>query len=305
MSSTASPGGGGQGTATGGGSRGGEPRSTCKHKRLFSPIDVKVVNCRPCGGCCGHGYIGVPVDLYDRLKVIQGALEEAYPGQYRAFCKVVNLLGDVLCPALNYVPRRPLRLKEVERLVSRGILYKARYALSRLRDADDPRMAYAFLVLGLWDWFNSVHRFLGVQPRLDRVEYVRHLFSGLNHGNYYEVAWLINRLLNSELVEVDYKPGSKADIAVIRLQVAVRRRVVVTCGDLPQSLWPSFNCLYPGQVLVERDYPFPLVVKGSMPFPSAVVRLWTYLNLLGIRRIEDWYRCVDENGLVDECRPRY
>jgi hypothetical protein len=155
----------GVGSGGSGGVKGAGPRG--RRRGGLTPLDVHIVDCRYCQeGCCGAKTIAVPSDLYDRLKLIRDALE-AYQGTKGklAMCRVINMLGDVLCQVLGYLPRRPVRIKDVERLISRDVLYKARYMITRLKDAPDPRIAWLFIELSIQSWFLNVHRILNVQPR--------------------------------------------------------------------------------------------------------------------------------------------
>ena len=241
----------------------------------LTPIDIRIVDCRYCQeGCCGAKTIAVPSDLYDRLKLIRDALEE-YQGVKGklAMCRVINLFGDVLCQYLGYLPRRPVRVKDVERLISRDVLYKARYMVTRLKDAPDPRTAWLFVELAIQSWFLNMHRVLNVQPRGSWVDYAQGLLSslGVPWGMRFTFAWVLANLLRSELVEVEYKPGARVEVLAVRLKCP--------CGALPD------------------------VVPTSLPAPAVLVRLWRYLTCLGVRGLDDYWRLVAklrENG--GKCR---
>jgi hypothetical protein len=212
------------------------------------PLDVHDVDCRYCteGGCCGKRRIAIPSDLYARLLVIKEAMEEK-EGAKIPMCKVVNMLADVLCPALGHIPRRPLKIKQFEEMISRDIMYKARYTLGRLADTPDPRLAWVFTELGLRDWFIAIHRLMNAQPRMDSVEYVENFLEKLGISNRYMFAWAIRNLLNDpdavEVVRREDKSRYAMDIMEIRL-VKVRDKeckfkwgeVLSTSNHLPSLL---------------------------------------------------------------------
>jgi hypothetical protein len=252
-----------------------EARPGGRGRRGLTPLDVRIVDCRYCPeGCCGAKTIAVPSDLYDRLRLIRDALEEYQGVKGRlAMCRVINMLGDVLCQVLGYLPRRPIRVKDVERLISRDVLYKARYMVTRLKDAPDPRTAWLFIELAIQSWFSNMHRVLNVQPRGSWVDYAQGLLSGLGvkWGLRFSFAWVLANLLRSDLVEVEFKPGARVEVLAIRLKCP--------CGALPD------------------------VVPTSLPAPAVLVRLWRYLTCLGVRGIDDYWRLITrlrENG--GKCR---
>jgi len=218
------------------------------------PLDVHDVDCRYCteGGCCGKRRIAIPSDLYSRLLTIKEALEEK-EGAKIPMCKVINMLADVLCPALGHIPRRPLKIKQFEEMISRDIMYKARYSLGRLADTPDPRLAWTFVELGLRDWFVAIHRLMNAQPRLDSVEYVENFLEKLNITNRYSFAWAIRNLLNDldavEVVRREDKSRYAMDIMEIHL-VKVRDK--------------------------ECKFKWGEVLSASNHLPSLLVILWRY-----------------------------
>jgi hypothetical protein len=260
----------GVGSGGSGGVKGAKPGGRGRRGGL-TPLDVHIVDCRYCPeGCCGGKAIAVPSDLYDRLKLIKDALEE-YQGVKGklAMCRVINMLGDVICQYLGYLPRRPVRIKDVERLISRDVLYKARYMVTRLKDAPDPRIAWLFIELAIQSWFNNMHRVLNVQPRGSWVDYAQGLLSGLgvSWGMRFTFAWVLANMLRSELTEIEYKPRARVEVLAIRLKCP--------CGSLPD------------------------VIPTSLPAPAVLVRLWRYLTCLGVRGIDDYWRLaarLRENG---------
>jgi hypothetical protein len=192
------------------------------------------VDCRYCeeGGCCGKRRIAVPSDLYSRLLVIKEALE-ARQGARIPMCKVINLFADVLCPALGKIPRRPLKIKQFEEMISRDIMYKARYSLGRLMDTPDPRLAWTFTELGLRDWFVAIHRLLNAQPRLDSVEYVHEFLTKLGIRNKYEFAWVIRNLLNDpDAVEVVRMGQTKYAMDIVEFKLLQARECRFAWGDV-------------------------------------------------------------------------
>jgi len=199
------------------------------------PLDVHEVDCRRCeNGCCGKKRIAVPGDLYSRLLQVKEAMEEKEKAKI-PMCKIVNLFSDVLCPALGKIPRRPLKIKQFEEMISRDIMYKARYTLGRLMDAPDPRLAWTFLELGLRDWFIAIHRLMNAQPRLDSIEYVENFLEKLNIRNKYEFAWAIRNLLNMlsivKVVRRDDRSKYAMDIVSFELKYVK--------DDCPDWGWPE------------------------------------------------------------------
>jgi hypothetical protein len=226
------------------------------------PLDYHDVDCRYCeNGCCGKKRIAVPGDLYSRLLTIKEAMEEK-EGARIPFCKVINLFADVLCPALGKIPRRPLRIKQFEEMISRDIMYKARYSLGRLMDTPDPRLAWTFVELGLRDWFVAIHRLMNAQPRLDSVEYVENFLEKLNITNRYSFAWAIRNLLNDpdavEVVRREDKSRYAMDIMEIRL-IKVRER---ECRFAWGEVIPASNHL-PSLLVILYRYYQECVVKNE------------------------------------------
>jgi hypothetical protein len=219
------------------------------------PLDVHEVDCRRCeAGCCGKKRVAVPGDLYSRLLTIKEALEMKENTKI-AMCKIVNLFSDVLCPALGHIPRRPLKIKQFEEMISRDIMYKARYSLGRLMDAPDPRLAWTFLELGLRDWFIAIHRLMNAQPRLDSIEYVENFLEKLNIRNKYSFAWAIRNLLNNinyvKVVRRDDKGKYAMDIISFELREAK--------DDCP-------------------GWPWGEVISANNHLPTLLIILWRYLN---------------------------
>ena len=218
------------------------------------PLDVHDVDCRYCteGGCCGKRRIAIPSDLYSRLLTIKEALEEK-EGAKIPMCRIVNLFSDILCPALGHIPRRPLKIKQFEEMISRDIMYKARYSLGRLMDTPDPRLAWVFVELGLRDWFIAIHRLMNAQPRLDSVEYVENFLEKLNITNRYSFAWAIRNLLNDpdavEVIRREDKSRYAMDIMEIHL-VKVRDK--------------------------ECKFKWGEVIPASNHLPTLLIILWRY-----------------------------
>jgi Fe-S-cluster containining protein len=219
-------------------------------------LDSHDIDCRPCGDCCGRKRIAIPNDLYDRLKIIKDALE-AREGQKIPFCRLIIMFSDLICQGLGLVPRRPVSFKAFEEMVSRDILYKSRYTLTRLMDASDPRTAWAFIEVGLRAWFIAVHRFLNTQPRTDAGTYVIEFLEKLNITNRFMFAWGIRNLLNSDDVEVIRKEGKSwyaMDILYIKLNLA---------GDCRKA-----------------GYKVPSQVSTTMHLPAILVTLYKYAKCL-------------------------
>jgi hypothetical protein len=226
------------------------------------PLDYHDVDCRYCeAGCCGKKRIAVPGDLYSRLLTIKEALEEK-EGAKIPMCKVINMLADVLCPALGKIPRRPLKIKQFEEMISRDIMYKARYTLGRLMDTPDPRLAWTFVELGLRDWFIAIHRLMNAQPRLDSVEYVEEFLEKLGIRNKYEFAWIIRNLLNDpdavEVVRREDKSRYAMDIMEIRLVKVKERECRFEWGEVI----PASNHL-PTLLVILWKYYTQCVVKNT------------------------------------------
>jgi Fe-S-cluster containining protein len=220
-------------------------------------LDARDIDCRSCGECCGRRRIAIPADLYDRLKVIKEALE-AREGQKIPMCRMITMFSDLICQGLGLVPRRPVSFKAFEEMVSRDVLYKARYTLTRLMDASDPRTAWAFLEVGLRAWFIAVHRFLNAQPRVDAGTYVLEFLDKLGITNRFMFAWGIRNLLNSDDVEVIRKEGRSwyaMDILYIKLT-------------------HSKECRETHGIRI------PHIVSTTMHLPSILVTLWKYKQCL-------------------------
>jgi Fe-S-cluster containining protein len=220
-------------------------------------LDARDIDCRSCGECCGRKRIAIPADLYDRLKILKEALE-LKEGQKIPMCRMIVMFQDLICQGLGIVPRRPVSFKAFEEMVSRDVLYKARYTLTRLMDASDPRTAWAFIEVGLRAWFIAVHRFLNAQPRTDAGTYVLEFLDKLGITNRFMFAWGIRNLLNSDDVEVIRKEGRSwyaMDILYIKL---LRSK---ECRE-------SFGTRVPG------------IVSTTMHLPAILVTLYKYAKCL-------------------------
>jgi hypothetical protein len=139
-------------------------------------------------------------------------------------------------------------------MISRDIMYKARYSLGRLMDAPDPRLSWTFIELGLRDWFVAIHRLMNAQPRLDSIEYVEGFLEKLNIRNKYEFAWAIRNLLNNinyvKVVRRDDKGKYAMDIIAFQL-------------------WYAKDC---------QGWPWGETVSANNHLPTLLIILWRYLN---------------------------
>jgi hypothetical protein len=159
---------------------------------------------------------------------------------------------------MGYVPRRPIQIKAFEELISRDIVYKSRYTLTRLADASDPYTAWAFVELGLRAWFVAVHRLHNAQPRMSPADYVLEYLDKLGITNRFSFAWGIHELLNDpDLVEIVRKEGKSwyaMDILYIKLlrskecrEIGIKvQGIVSTTMHLPSilvTLWKYHKCL--------------------------------------------------------------
>jgi hypothetical protein len=220
-------------------------------------LDAHDVDCRPCGDCCGRRRIAIPSDLYDRLKIIKEALE-AREGQKIPFCRLIIMFSDLICQGLGLVPRKPISFKAFEELISRDIVYKSRYTLTRVTDSPDAYTTWAFIEVGLRAWFIAVHRLHNAQPRMSPADYVLEFLDKLGITNRFAFAWSIHELLNDEeAVEVIRKEGKSwyaMDILYIKLQYAKECREI--------------GIRVPGQV------------STTMHLPAILVTLYKYAKCL-------------------------
>jgi hypothetical protein len=220
-------------------------------------LDAHDVDCRPCDNCCGRRRIAIPADLYDRLKILKEALE-LKEGTKIPMCRMIVMFQDFICQCMGYVPRRPLQIKAFEELISRDIVYKSRYTLTRLADASDPFTAWSFIELGLRAWFIAVHRLHNAQPRISPADFVLEFLGKLGITNRFNFAWGIHELLNDpDLVEIVRKEGRSwyaMDILYIKLNLA---------GDCRKA-----------------GYKVPSQVSTTMHLPAILVTLWKYKQCL-------------------------
>ncbi|MFP3240805.1 MAG: hypothetical protein RXQ94_06695 [Caldivirga sp.] len=101
-----------------------------------------VVDCRYCpGGCCGglrgRRLPGHIVDLVRRIKVLLGLRYE---------CEVINRYPELFCQRVR-VGHGLGRVKELERLLSREVEYKASYVLGRLNECLNDAVCWRYLRL--------------------------------------------------------------------------------------------------------------------------------------------------------------
>jgi hypothetical protein len=219
-------------------------------------LDAHDVDCRPCGDCCGRKRIAIPSDLYSRLLTVKEALE-AKENAKIAMCKIINLFSDLICQCMGLVPRRPIQIKAFEEMVSRDIVYKSRYTLTRVADSPDAYTSWAFIDVGLRAWFTAIHRLHNAQPRISPADFVLEFLEKLGINNRFNLAWSIHELLNSDDVEIIRKEGKTwyaMDILYIKLARAKECREagirvpsqVSTTMHLPAILtvlWKYHKCL--------------------------------------------------------------
>jgi hypothetical protein len=204
--------------------------------------------------------------------MVKRAFEEAN-GQRIAMCRVFNLFGDVICTALGRVPRRPIRIKDVEEMISRELVYKSQYSLGRLAHAPDPRTAWSFIELGLRAWFLGIHRLLNAQPRLEASEYINKLLQNWGVVNRFDFAWLLKNVLNTpSLIDVEHAQGTRytADIVGFSLTQATRD------GDC-SGRWPR---------------PSRIDATNHLPVILTIIR--SYLHCLGIDTYLDYLKWLND-----------
>jgi len=221
-------------------------------------LDARDVDCRSCESCCGRKRIAIPADLYSRLLQVKEAME-AQQGQKIAMCKIINMFSDLICQGLGYVPRHPVSYKAFEEMVSRDVVYKSRYTLTRVADSPDPYTAWVFVNVGLRAWYTAVFRMHNAQPRMTPLDYVEEFLTKLNIKDRFAFAWSIHELLNDEdAVEIVRKEGKSwyaMDILYIKLT-------------------HSKECRETHGIRV------PHIVSTTMHLPSILVTLWKYHKCL-------------------------
>ena len=119
----------------------------------------RVVDCRPCGGCCGNrAGVRVPAPLYDLL--LRVAEREGVP--------VCRLFTGDLCGLISRLRfRRRGRghglggVKERERLLSREAQYKGSYLVKRLRECGSDVVCAEYVRLGVEGWLRFWFHYRG------------------------------------------------------------------------------------------------------------------------------------------------
>jgi len=109
----------------------------------------RVVDCRPCNGCCGNrAGFRVPAVLYDLL--LRVAEREGVP--------LCRLLGDDLCELVELVRGGSGRVGVSERGLSRRVQYKAGYLLKMVAEAGEVGQVVDRLILAVREYLEYAER---------------------------------------------------------------------------------------------------------------------------------------------------
>ncbi|MFP3240328.1 MAG: hypothetical protein RXQ94_04240 [Caldivirga sp.] len=186
-----------------------------------------VVNCRYCpGGCCGglsgHRLSVDEVELVKAVKVLFG---------FRYECEVLNRWPELFCRRRG----RGRSVKELERLLSRELEYKAGYVFGRLAECRNDAVCVQFLKLGVEGWFKAAHEFAGRVPG-DAGAYVSKLVRGLGFGSVVEASRYL-RLVVQGLVEFNYVNRGRGYRDVLSVRCRICGRVIDATGPLPAVLF--------------------------------------------------------------------
>jgi len=130
-----------------------EARSPDRQEKATSGLSSqprsRVVDCRPCNGCCGNRVgFRVPAVLYDLL--VRVAEREGVP-----LCK---LLGDDLCELVELVRGGSGRVGVSERGLSRRVQYKTGYLLKMVSEAGELGQVIDRLVFATREYLEYVNR---------------------------------------------------------------------------------------------------------------------------------------------------
>ena len=129
---------------------------------LSSQPRSRVVDCRPCNGCCGNrAGVRVPAPLYDLL--LRVAEREGVP--------LCRLLSDDLCELVELVRGGRRRVGVSERGLSRRVQYKAGYLLKMIAEAGEVGQVIDRLILAAREYLEyAERRRVGVEEARQNVE---------------------------------------------------------------------------------------------------------------------------------------
>ncbi|MFP3241370.1 MAG: hypothetical protein RXQ94_09585 [Caldivirga sp.] len=191
-----------------------------------------VVDCRYCvGGCCG-GLSGrrLPRRVVELLRVVKAALG------LRHECEVLNAFPELFCQRVRV---RGVGVKDLERLLSREVEYKASYVLGRLVECRNDAVCWRYLWLGVRGWFEAVHRLAGRSP-VGFDDYFGRLVRGLGFGSVVEASRYL-RLVGQGLVDFNYVNRSRGYRDVLSVRCRLCSRVIDVTGPLPGVLFTIVN----------------------------------------------------------------
>jgi len=218
-----------------------EARSPDRQEKTTSGLSSqprsRVVDCRPCGGCCGNRVgFRVPAPLYDLL--LRVAEREGVP--------LCRLLSDDLCELVELVRGRSGRVRVGERGLSRRVQYKTGYLLKMIAEAGEVNQVIDRLVFGAREYLEYVNRrVVGEGEARQFVEGLAHElgFSGIRDFALY-LWWLVpsrvirnmDGLITLELVE---RRGPYVDVLSVKCQLPHEGEgdwEIHTTMDLPRFL---------------------------------------------------------------------
>jgi len=165
------------------------------------------------------------VDLVRRIKVLLGLRYE---------CEVINRYPELFCQRVR-VGHGLGRVKELERLLSREVEYKASYVLGRLNECLNDAVCWRYLRLGVEGWYRVVHLLAGMAPG-DVDGYFSRIVRGLGFDGVVEASRYL-RLVVQGLVELNYANRGRGYHDVLSVRCRMCGRVIDATGPLPGVLF--------------------------------------------------------------------
>jgi len=191
------------------------------------------VNCVPCGGCCGNRRgRRLPRRVYDFVAWVAGV-------RGVAMCRVLNEFPELFCGRIGRRGRGLGGVKELERLLSRDVEYKASYVLGRLAECLNDAVCWRYLRLGVDGWYRVVHLLANREPS-DVDAYFARLVRGLGFSGVVELTRYL-RLITQGLVDFNYVNRSRGYRDVLSVRCRLCGRDINATGPLPGVLFTIVN----------------------------------------------------------------
>jgi hypothetical protein len=171
----------------------------------------------------------LPKKVVELIRLIEEKLGLRYE------CQVINKYPELFCRRIGRRGHGLSRVKELERLLSREVEYKASYVLERLRECLNDAVCWRYLRLGVEGWYRVVHLLANREPG-DVDAYFAGLIRGLGFSGVAEASHYL-RLIDQGLVDFNYVNHSRGFRDVLSVRCRICGGVIDVTGPLPGVLF--------------------------------------------------------------------